>query len=99
MPTMPPTHTVTRAERYYDDLPADMKALVAKADYQRLVARIRLFMRDYGYAPLVREIADATRYSQTKVDFMLYVLERLNVITRTPHIPRSIIIHDTTPIG
>jgi hypothetical protein len=86
------------APQHWDDLPEEMKALVAKKDYLRLIARIRLFMQDYGYAPLVREIAEATSYSQTKVDFMLYVLERLNVITRTPHIARSIVIHDMTPI-
>ena len=61
------------------------------AHQQTMLAFVRDYLREHGYAPSIREITDRCGISTTSVtDYNLHVLARRGFIRREPDIARGI---------
>ncbi|MBB3098950.1 SOS-response transcriptional repressor LexA [Actinoplanes campanulatus] len=61
---------------------------------QRVLAEIRGFVDEYGYAPTLRELAARCGRGPSTVAYQLQQLEEKGRIRRYPKIPRALVVLD-----
>lgn len=65
-----------------------------KPQQQRILAVIRDFHTEHGYAPSLREVGDACGLAVSSVQYQLGELQRKGWIRRAPNRSRAIVVLD-----